>query len=231
MLTEHHSGGKTVWVDIFNPTREENSLAPAPSYQLDILPREELSEIDLSSRLHPEDGSFIISVLVTLYNARARKNPRRHWACLPTKDPASDHPLCPASHSFEGDHRARLKRRERSPADIFLVILEAVIDYGADRLEELRAEALGISQRIFHKEMQEQQTYNAPRVNRMPRDTLVEIGDMGGGLSYIRDTLLGYFSAPCRSWQSMAQDKGETFQPRPIAVRPAELRHEVKFMP
>ncbi len=70
------------------------------------------------------------------------------------------------------------------------MILEAVIDYGADRLEELRAEALGISQRIFHKEMQEQQTYNVSRVNRMLRDTLVEIGDMGERLSYIRDTLL-----------------------------------------
>jgi magnesium transporter len=64
------------------------------------------------------------------------------------------------------------------------------VDYGADRLEELRAEALKISQRIFHKEMQDWQKNNVSQVNSMLRDTLVEIGDMGERLSHIRDTML-----------------------------------------
>ncbi len=38
--------------------------------------------------------------------------------------------------------------------------------------------------------MREEQAYNVSRVNRMLRDTLVEISDMGERLSYIRDTLL-----------------------------------------
>ena len=84
----------------------------------------------------------------------------------------------------------RVKRRPRSAPDIFMVIIEALIDYGADRLEELRAEALRISQRIFHKEMQDWQRNKVAQVNRMLRDTLVEIGDMGERLSHIRDTLL-----------------------------------------
>jgi magnesium transporter len=71
-----------------------------------------------------------------------------------------------------------------------MVILEALIDYNADRLEELRTEALKISQRIFHKEMQDWQRNKVAKVNRMLRDTLVEIGDMGERLSHIRDTLL-----------------------------------------
>ena len=71
-----------------------------------------------------------------------------------------------------------------------MVILEAMIDYSADRLEELRAEALKISQRIFHKDMQDWQRNRVTKVNRMLRDTLVEIGDMGERLSHIRDTLL-----------------------------------------
>jgi magnesium transporter len=70
------------------------------------------------------------------------------------------------------------------------VILEALVDYSADRLEELRAEALAISNRVFHKEMRSLQKTNVKRVNRMLRDTLVEIGDMGERLSHIRDTLL-----------------------------------------
>jgi magnesium transporter len=71
-----------------------------------------------------------------------------------------------------------------------MVIIEALVDYGADRLEELRAEALAISNRIFHKDMQAKQQRNVKHVNRMLRDTLIEIGDMGERLSYTRDTLL-----------------------------------------
>ena len=65
-----------------------------------------------------------------------------------------------------------------------------MVDYNADRLEELRAEALKISRRIFHKEMRDWQRNKVAQVNRMLRDTLVEIGDMGERLSHIRDTLL-----------------------------------------
>src|SRR6185437_16206288 len=71
----------------------------------------------------------------------------------------------------------------------FLVILEALVDYGADRLEELRAETLEISKRIFHKEM-ERAHRNITRTNRMLRQTLVEIGDIGERLSFVRETLL-----------------------------------------
>lgn len=64
------------------------------------------------------------------------------------------------------------------------------MDYNADRLEELRAQALKISRRIFHKEMADWQRNKVAQVNRMLRDTLVEIGDMSERLSHIRDTLL-----------------------------------------
>ena len=76
-------------------------------------------------------------------------------------------------HTFEAI-TTRVKRRERSAPDIFMVILEAMIDYGADRLEELRTESFRISQRIFHKGMRDEQTYNVSQVNSMLRDTLVE---------------------------------------------------------
>ena len=37
VLTEHQSGGKTVWVDIFNPTHAEIAQA-CGTYRLDIPP-------------------------------------------------------------------------------------------------------------------------------------------------------------------------------------------------
>src|SRR5581483_2884790 len=91
-------------------------------------------------------------------------------------------------HTFDAI-TARVKRRPRSAPDIFLVILEALIDYGADRLEEMRAEALKISSHVFHKDMRDARK-NVTRASRMLRESMVEIGDLGERLSHIRDTLL-----------------------------------------
>jgi magnesium transporter len=64
VLTVHKSGGKLAWVDLYNPTNAEIAEA-CTEYQLDIPPREQLEEIEFSSRLQYEDGVFTISIPVT----------------------------------------------------------------------------------------------------------------------------------------------------------------------
>lgn len=187
VLTVHNSGGKLAWVDLYNPTNAEIAEA-CTDYQLDIPPREQLEEIEFSSRLQYEDGVFTISIPVTPHAKNGNDDVTSPLGFVLTRDLLVTIRFAEL-HTFDTIIK-RVERRTRSPADIFLVILEALIDYSADRLEELRANALKISQRIFHKNMQEQQTYNVAQMNRMLRDTLVEIGDMGERLSHIRDTLL-----------------------------------------
>jgi magnesium transporter len=187
VLTEHQSGGKLVWVDLFNPTNEEIGKA-CTDYMLDIPPREQLEEIEFSSRLQYEDEAFTISVPVTPHNKNGGEDVTTPLGFVLTKDLLVTIRFAQL-HTFEAITQ-RVKRRPRTAPDIFMVITEALVDYNADRLEELRAEALKISQRIFHKEMQDWQRNKVARVNRMLRNTLVEIGDMGERLSHIRDTLL-----------------------------------------
>ena len=187
MLTEHKSGGRLVWVDLYNPTNAEIAQA-CTTYRLDIPPRDQLEEIEFSSRLQYEDGVFTISVPVTPHVRNGGEDVTTPLGFVLTKDLLVTIRFAQL-HTFEAITK-RVERRERSAPDIFLVILEAMIDYGADRLEELRAEALRISQRIFHNKMQEMQKKNVTIVNSMLRETLVEIGDMGERLSHIRDTLL-----------------------------------------
>jgi magnesium transporter len=187
VLTVHNSGGKLAWVDLYNPTNEEIAKA-CTDYQLDIPPREQLEEIEFSSRLQYEDGVFTISIPVTPHGKNGSDDVTSPLGFVLTRDLLVTVRFAEL-HTFDTIIK-RVERRPRSPADIFLVILEALIDYSADRLEDLRGQALKISQRIFHKNMQEQQTYNVAEMNRMLRDTLVEIGDMGERLSHIRDTLL-----------------------------------------
>ena len=176
-----------VWVDLFNPTNEEIGKA-CGTYGLDIPPREQLEEIEFSSRLQYEDDVFTLSVPVTAHNKNQDDDATTPLGFVLTKDMLVTVRFAQL-HMFEAI-TTRVKRRERSAPDIFMVILEAMIDYGADRLEELRTESFRISQRIFHKGMRDEQTYNVSQVNSMLRDTLVEIGDMGERLSHIRDTLL-----------------------------------------
>jgi magnesium transporter len=64
VLKEYKSGGTLRWVDLYNPTREEIAKA-CGDYQLNIPPRDQLEEIEFSSRLQYEDGVFTISVPVT----------------------------------------------------------------------------------------------------------------------------------------------------------------------
>lgn len=185
MLTEYKSGAKTVWVDLCEPTQEEIENA-CGDYGLSIPPRRDLEEIEFSSRLQYEDGVFTISLPVTPHLPEGDITSPLGFVL--TKDILvtvrfAHLQIFPAIIK-------RVERRERSASDIFLVIVEALVDYAADRLEEMRAEALGISNRIFHKEIARTARRNVARTNRMLRDTLVEIGDIGERLSHIRDTLL-----------------------------------------
>ena len=185
MLTVYPSEGKPVWVDLWNPTREEIAKA-CGDYGLDIPPRKQLEEIEFSSRLQYEDGVFTISLPVTPHS-KDHEDATSPLGFVLTADILVTVRFA-RLHTFESIVE-RVKRRKRSAPDIFLVILEALVDYGADRLEELRAEATAISHRIFHQGIEEGQR-NIKKNNRMLRATLMEIGDMGERLSHIRETLL-----------------------------------------
>ncbi len=198
MLTIHQWEGKPAWVDLWNPTREEIADA-CTEYKLDIPPRERLEEIEFSSRLQYEDGVFTISVPVTPHNDGGDEQTAPLGFVL-TRDLLVTVRFAHL-HTFEGIIK-RVDQRPRPATDVFMVILEALVDYGADRLEELRAEALKISGRIFHKDMKESGR-NMTRTNRMLRTTMVEIGDMGERLSH---TAIPCWccSGRCRSSPSMA---------------------------
>jgi magnesium transporter len=187
VLTEHKSGGRTVWVDLCQPTDADIGQA-CTVYGLDIPPRAQLEEIEFSSRLQYEDGVITISVPVTPPNKNGGEDVTAPLGFVLTRDMLVTIRFVQL-HTFDAITQ-RVARRPRSAPDIFMVIVEAVVDYNADRLEELRAEALTISRRIFHKEMRDWQRNKVAQVNRMLRDTLVEIGDMNERLSHIRDTLL-----------------------------------------
>ena len=185
MITVHESQGKPVWVDLFQPSAEE--LADAcERFGLDIPPRARLEEIEFSSRLQYEDGVFTLSVPVAP-NHGGEEHQTSPLGFVLTQDILATVRFSHL-HVFKSVEE-RVNRRPRTAPDIFLVILEGMIDYGADRLEELRDKALRLSSHIFQKP-DHHHRHNSRRTGRVLANVLLEIGDMGARLSHIRDTLL-----------------------------------------
>jgi magnesium transporter len=184
VIRVHESHGKPVWVDLHEPSAGELAEA-CDRYGLDIPPRERLEEIEFSSRLQYEDGIFTISVPVTPHHGR-QDGPTVPLGFVLTRDLLVTVRFS-HFHVFETVVE-RVNRRPRTAPDIFLVILEAMIDYGADRLEELRDKALRLSNHIFQKPSPGRR--DTRRTGRVLNNVLLEIGDMGARLSHIRDTLL-----------------------------------------
>jgi len=188
VITVYPETGQPLWVDLHDPSPEEIARA-CDQYGLQIPPRAQLEEIEFSSRLQYEDATFTISVPVTPHNKPGEgEDETSPLGFVLTKDILVTVRFAHL-HTFQAIQE-RVRRRKRSPPDIFLVIVEAMIDYSADRLEDLRGGALAISHRIFHKQMQSLQRQKVSATSSMLRDTLVEIGDMGERLSHVRETLL-----------------------------------------
>jgi magnesium transporter len=184
VIRVHESHGKPVWVDLHEPTSAELAEA-CDRYGLDIPPRERLEEIEFSSRLQYEDGVFTISVPVTPHHG-SHDGPTVPLGFVLTRDLLVTVRFAHL-HVFNAIDE-RVNRRPRTAPDIFLVILEAMIDYGADRLEELRDKALRLSNHIFQKPTPARR--GSRRTGRVLNNVLLEIGDMGARLSHIRDSLL-----------------------------------------
>ena len=136
MITVYPETGQPLWVDLHDPSPEEIARA-CDQYGLQIPPRAQLEEIEFSSRLQYEDATFTISVPVTPHNKPGEgEDETSPLGFVLTKDILVTVRFAHL-HTFQAIQE-RVRRRKCSPPDIFLVIVEAMIDYSADRLEDLR---------------------------------------------------------------------------------------------
>ncbi|MEO7037854.1 MAG: magnesium transporter CorA family protein [Polyangiaceae bacterium] len=86
---------------------------------------------------------------------------------------------------FDAVYEGCAKEPQLSACDIFVRLMEALVDRSADMLEHISADLDAISQQAFHAERKHNKASNALR------DGLRKLGQMGDWISQIRDTLLG----------------------------------------
>src|SRR5579875_2310185 len=127
-----------VWIDLLDPTADERARVER-EYGIRVPSREQLEEIESSSRLRMEREQFYLSMPLPFEDDRAAPAPVPLGFILA---PALLVTVRFAEiHSF-ADVRARLKRGEL-PADsqtIFTTLVEAMVDAAADALEKRSGE-------------------------------------------------------------------------------------------
>ncbi|MGE5545558.1 MAG: magnesium transporter CorA family protein [Solirubrobacterales bacterium] len=182
--------GKALWVDLLDPTREEEQ-AVEDLLSIDVPTREEMQEIEVSSRLM-RDGDTLIMTSPVLTNSSGF-DPRNSAVTFILAGGRLvtvryDTPQAVATFA------ARLERNSAHPpmatgGQVLLGLLESVVDRMADVLERIGLELDGVSHRIFH-----QPAGGRGRRRSNSRElevTLKSIGRNGDLSSKARDTILG----------------------------------------
>ncbi|HEX3665684.1 MAG TPA: magnesium transporter CorA family protein [Rhizomicrobium sp.] len=176
-----------VWIDLFEPSEEERLRTCAVS-GIEVPSRQALEEIEASSRLRTVGGGLVLSMPIASKSASGDTLPTPlgfvltpkvlvtvRYAELHAIRPAIDHikpDTCPTS------------------VEMFALLVEAMVDYTADLLEQMAARLNDLSQRVFRRGAQ-QRGRNFARSNRALKESLLEIGETAAKLSFIRDSILG----------------------------------------
>ena len=143
-------GEKTVWVDLLNPTKEEDVLVET-ALGIAVPTREEMDEIEASSRLYHEGGGHYMTAVVL------------HQSLVPNEPPIST----PVTFILAGQRLVTVRYAEPRAFQLFVQraqkkdtacmtgtavlvgLLESIIDREADRVERVTGEVDKLSQTIF----------------------------------------------------------------------------------
>jgi magnesium transporter len=169
-----------VWIDLNHPTPEEEKLLEAWT-GIDIPTREEMQEIEASSRLYEENGALYMTALVVW---RVETEP----ANTPVTFIVTPRHLITVRYGDPLPFRNFLARCAKQPRSIaasdtaFVNLLEAIVDRAADLLERIGAALDGISAGIF----QEQRSAQSSR-KRGARSKSADLEDVITGIGQNND--------------------------------------------
>jgi len=140
--------GESLWIDLFDPTPQEREAVKA-LFGFDPPTREDMEEIEISSRLYQEDGAIFMTALI-LSRAETEAPESQGVSFILAKERLltvrySD----PQPFNTFANRAARQIGQWPSAELILAGLLEAVIDRTADVLEKVGGEVDQLSKAIF----------------------------------------------------------------------------------
>ena len=174
---------RAIWIDLINPSKDEDK-AIERMVGLQVPTREEMAEIEVSSRLYTENGAHYMTANI-LY---AVDSPEPQGTAVTFI--LTDKNLITVRYAEPRAFRLFLSRAGKgdtscdTPVAIMLGLLEAIIDREADLIERLQTETEKIAQTIF--DMKGGSRTHASRFDVMLR----QIGRVGEITARARESLL-----------------------------------------
>lgn len=208
---------QSIWLDLVNPTADEITRVHAAT-GLTVPSEADVSEIETSSRLAMRGDALYLSLpLVTLADG-----PRSIAVGFVLDRTRLMTVRFASSRVFDtfADHLPRGQTSADGGSQLFVALLEAIIDRQADGLEQIRADLDAISHRIFG--MGVRQAGGRKDEDRALRRTLGELGRIGDLISHIRETqvaagrIIPFTEAMTTTWL-----------PKDLKVRLKTLRRDI----
>lgn len=197
-----------IWIDLLAPTKEEEALTEA-ALAIDLPTREEMREIEVSSRLYQENGAlFMTATLITQVEAG---NPEAE----PVTFVLIGQRLVTIRYANPLPFRVYASQCQRhadptvSGESILIGLLDAIIDRLADVLERVQHDMNQVSRTIFARQKTNyeealRQIGYAEGLNSRSRESLVSIGRV---LSYLsRPSEVKPHKALARSLKTLSRD-------------------------
>jgi magnesium transporter len=193
-----------VWIDLLVPTEEEAAFV-ARATGLHVPLRDELSEIESSSRLRTENGVLYLSMpAVFRRDGQPVTTPLGFVLSADHLITVRFEPL-PAFETFQAELNTP-RQVHPSSAGAFSSLLETIVDRMADVLEQVGGELDMISHRVFRAKEKAGDKKAPAREENDLRETIRAIGRAGDLISKIRDSLMGigrivpYTLGHCMAW-------------------------------
>ena len=178
-----------VWIDLLNPTAEEER-AVQEGLRLEIPTREEMQEIESSSRLYKEEDALFLTAPF-LYGAEDGEYDSTNitFVLAPTALVTVRYATPKAFSTFAARVRKQASPLLRTPDGVMLHLFEQIVDRLADILERTSADMDRASQTTFRNAR-----HTGIKANRRDvdlRNALITLGQVGEVTSRAGDTLLG----------------------------------------
>jgi len=207
-----------VWIDLLDATPEERSAVEAAT-KLRLPTKDEIEEIESSSRVYTEDGALYLSTPILTGSDCVNDIPTTIGFVV-TAERLITLRFAPFA-AFDALMKNAEQHSHPVIYDMLLRTLETIVDYTADALEHASGKLEAISRAAFRGDP-------APRVRAQKtsnelRSGLRSLGRISDGISHLRDTLLGLG----RIATFVHEAGGKQAQSEDIAMRLRALRLDI----
>jgi magnesium transporter len=191
-----------VWIDLLDPGADELARA-REEFGVEVPSRQQLEEIEASSRLRSDGDVLTLSMTVASKSDSDAPMPTPIGFVLTPKLLVTVRYA--EVHAFQRARDIMSKQAPSKSGDMFVSVIEAMVDYAADVLEAIGTRLNTTSRQVFHRDLPGQSPRGG-RVDHALKRVLLEVGEAGERLSHIRESILGlqriapYVSGCKRDW-------------------------------